>query len=321
MKMFSRLGVALITPTKLVINPRGDRHKPINWEALSRLVNFQIENKVNFLVPVGTTGESPTLSHLEHEEVVRFVVEKAVRKVKDDKGGGYKHVKVPVLAGTGSNNTAEAVSLTKAAKRDGADGVLSVSPYYNKPPRLGLLAHYREIADVGLPVILYNIEGRTAQNVPTEVVLQLAEEGSIVGVKEASGNLDQQIEIINEARKRGLDDFLVLSGDDNMTFDLMANGGHGVISVASNLIPDKMSSFMSYLQDEDSTQALKMHLHLLPLFKAMFFETNPIPVKTALSLVYPEHFGDTPHFRLPMCSMEHKNQERLESVLREYGLL
>ena len=294
--IFKGLGTALVTPFL------SDEALDIN--GIRALVSQQIEGGVNFLVPCGTTGESPTLNDLfpgEHLRVVLETVEIAAGRV-------------PVLAGTGSNSTREAIELTKESKKAGANGVLVVSPYYNKPMRNGFLDYYKRIAEAGLPVILYDIPPRTAKGVPTDVILQLAEEGLIVGMKWASGDFGQLMEII----KYRPQDFVVLSGDDNSTFPLMALGGDGVISVVSNIIPKGMKKFMLLMSNGEWHTARAIHYGLLDLMKAMFIETNPIPVKTALALMHPETFGA--YFRSPMMPMEEKNVEKLKGIIARYDL-
>lgn len=296
MKNFRGLGTALITP----FNKDGG----VYWEALERLVVSQINKGVDFLVPCGTTGESPTLNFDEHKKIMAVVVAAAKRA-----NGGAK-----ILAGTGANSTEESVDLTKEAKKVGADGVLVVSPYYNKPMPAGFLDYYRQIAKVGLPVVLYDIPGRTAKGVPTDVILQLAKEGSIYGLKWASGDINQLMDVIKGAP----DDFTVLSGDDNLTFPLMALGGDGVISVLSNLIPERMSAFVKMMLNEEWDAAREEHYWLLDLMRAMFIETNPIPVKTAMALA-----GMLPLavFRSPMSEMAPANLEKLKAILKNYLLL
>lgn len=293
---FSGLGTAMVTPFQ------GDGS--IHWDVLRWLVDMQIKGGVDFLVPCGTTGESPTLSHEEHMRVGECVVREA---------GG----RVPVLAGTGSNSTSEAVFLTESAKSFGASGVLVVSPYYNKPTPRGFVDYFAQIAQVGLPVILYDIPGRTAKGVPTDIMIELAREGLISGIKWASGDFNQLMDVLSAFPKEAS----VLSGDDNLTFPLMGLGGHGVISVLSNLIPGQMSQFVcSMRQGRDWEKARKTHFGLLPLMRSMFIETNPIPVKTALALVYPHVFSG-PNLRSPMFEMEKSHAADLEEILKENGLL
>jgi 4-hydroxy-tetrahydrodipicolinate synthase len=269
----------------------------VDWKALRRLVDFQIEAGVAGLVPVGTTGESPTLDGAECREVIRVTVEQA-------------RGRVPVIAGAGSNSTAEAVHYAKDAKEAGAQATLQVTPYYNKPTTDGILQHFRAVADaVDLPLVVYNIVGRTGKNIENPVMLELAKHPRIRAVKEASGDVNQMMDLI--AAKSA--DFAVLSGDDNLVYPLMALGGAGVISVASNIVPDRMVAMVGALLKGDFPAARRMHYELLPLFRAMFIETNPIPVKAALAMK--GMIAET--YRLPMCPLAPKSRERLASVLKE----
>jgi len=273
----------------------------LDEKALRRLVDFQIEGGVSGLVPVGTTGESPTLDPEECKRVIRIVVEQA-------------RGKVPVIAGAGSNSTSEAIHYAKDAKESGADATLQVGPYYNKPTSQGFLGHFRAIADaVDLPLIVYNIQGRTGKNIDNPTMLELAQHRNIVAVKEASGDIGQIMELI--AKKPA--EFTVLSGDDNLVFPIMALGGRGVISVVSNLVPQQMSRFVGAALKGDWDAARKMHYELLPLFKAAFIETNPIPIKAALAMR--GLIAET--YRLPMCAMAPKNRESLQATLKEMKLL
>ncbi len=291
--MFEGVYTALVTPFQ--------NNGSIDEAALRTLVDFQIEGGVAGLVPMGTTGESPTLSHEEHIKIIRLVVKQAANRV-------------PIIAGAGSNSTVEAVELTKKSKDLGVAATLQVAPYYNKPTQQGLYEHYSKIAqDVDLPLIVYNIPGRCGVNISNDTMLRLAEHKNIVAVKEATGNLPQAMELLS----RKPDNFNVLSGDDNMTFPLIALGGNGVISVVSNLIPKQMVDFVSQALDGNTAEARKRHYELLPLFKGLFVETNPIPIKAAMSMkglvreVY----------RLPMCPMQQTNREVLEKLLKSLGLL
>lgn len=278
-------------------------YSAIDWEAQERLIEMQVAARADFVAPCGTTGEAPTLSHEEHDQVVAFTV----KKIKG---------RIPVLAGTGSNSTDEAERLTEAAKTAGADGALVVMPYYNKPTIEGLRRHYRMIAKVGLPVILYDIPSRCGgKPAPAELILELANEGTICGLKWASGDR-KQLKAVLASRPS---DFVVLSGDDNLTLEVMCMGGNGVISVVSNLVPEWIVKFVNNLVNEDWKRAELQHHHLLPLMEAMFLETNPIPVKTALAMVYPKIFLEI--FRLPLCEMEEANKAKLKEVLRDYGLI
>jgi 4-hydroxy-tetrahydrodipicolinate synthase len=291
--MFQGVFTAIVTPF--------NKNKTINEEDLKKLVDFNIENGVSGIVPMGTTGESPTLNHDEHVHVIEIVC---------------KHVKgkVPVIAGTGSNSTKEALFMTSRAKDLGADASLQVAPYYNKPTQEGFYRHFKAIADeVDLPIIIYNIPGRTGKNIETDTIVRLAEHPNIVGVKEASGSLPQMMDVID----RTPDDFIVLSGDDNLTLPLMAAGGKGVISVASNIVPDRMSAMVSAGLEGDFKKMRKLHYELLPLFKVEFIETNPIPIKTALSMK-----GMVREvFRLPMCEMSGENKKKLKAVLKELKII
>ncbi|MCA9399860.1 MAG: 4-hydroxy-tetrahydrodipicolinate synthase [Candidatus Omnitrophica bacterium] len=291
--MFKGSIVALVTPfTKTGI----DEAK------IKELVNFQIENGTNGIVPCGTTGESPTLSHVEHHRVVEVTVE-AVNK------------RVPVIAGTGSNSTAEAVEFTQHAAKVGADGALVVTPYYNKPTQKGLYLHFKAVADsCDIPIILYNIEGRTARNIETETVARLAADcKNIVGVKEASGSL-QQMEDVHKACG---DDFLILSGDDALTLPMMDRGGVGVISVVANIVPGDVAAMIKAYNAGDKDEAKAINEKLKPLVEAMFVETNPIPVKKACELL-----GlCSGELRLPLCDMEESNLTRLKNAMEAYGLL
>lgn len=295
MHEFKGLGTALVTPF--------DDNLEINWSALDWLIHEQIDSGVDFLVPCGTTGESPTLSENEQIEVIEFVVKNAGNDL-------------PILAGTGSNNTTEAVRLTQRAYDAGADGALVVSPYYNKPQPEGLLDYYSNIHEIGLPIILYDVPSRTSREVPTELIIKLARMGVISGVKWASTDINQLMDIIKE----GLPFFTVFSGDDNFTFSSMALGGDGAISVVSNIIPQRMSIFFNSIKSGEWNDAREYNYQMLNLMRAMFTETNPIPVKTALSLMHPKIFGEKPNFRSPMSEMEPDNLEKLKEVLNAYKL-
>jgi 4-hydroxy-tetrahydrodipicolinate synthase len=269
----------------------------VDWKALRRLVDWQIEAGVTGLVPVGTTGESPTLDGTECREVIRVTVEQA-------------RGRVPVIAGAGSNSTSEAVHYAKDAKEAGAQATLQVTPYYNKPTTDGILQHFRAVADaVDLPLVVYNIAGRTGKNIENPVMLELAKHPRIRAVKEASGDINQMMDLI--AAKSA--DFAVLSGDDNLVYPLMALGGTGVISVASNIVPDRMVAMVGAMLKGDAAAARRMHYELLPLFRAMFIETNPIPVKAALAMK--GMIAET--YRLPMCPLVPKSREKLAAVLKD----
>jgi 4-hydroxy-tetrahydrodipicolinate synthase len=269
---------------------------------LRDLVEFHVANGTDGLVPCGTTGESPTLTHEEHKRVVEIVIEQAQGRI-------------PVVAGTGSNSTAEAIELTRHAAAAGAAGALLVSPYYNKPTQQGLFEHFRAIAQAApdLPLIVYNIQGRTAVNVETETLARLAQIPNIVGVKEASGSLDQMTAVILACGP----DFTVLSGDDNLTLPLMAVGGRGVISVVGNFLPREVAEVTHAALEGDWKQARELHLKLFPICKAMFIETNPIPVKEAMAMLGMLRA----EWRLPMCPMSPANREKLRHALVQAGVL
>jgi len=291
--MFTGVFTALVTPF--------NEKKEIDRECLKRIVQFQLDKGISGLVPVGTTGESPTVSHEENMDVIEMVV-KAVNG------------KVPVIAGTGSNSTDEAIRMTKIAKHIGADASLQVAPYYNKPTQEGLYQHFMAIADaVDLPMVVYNIQGRTGVNIETDTLMRLAKHDNIVAVKEASGDLNQMMEVI----RRKPSDFDVLSGDDNLALPLTLMGGNGVISVASNIIPKWMEEMIQAARKGDVEKAKTIHYELLPLFKAMFLETNPIPVKTAMA----EMGLIKEVFRLPLCKIADKNRAALIDTLKNQGLI
>jgi len=278
------------------------RNGEVDEATLAELVEFHVANATDGLVPCGTTGESPTLSHGEHKRVIELVI-KAARG------------RIPVVAGTGSNSTAEAIEMTVHAAKAGADGALLVSPYYNKPTQQGLYEHFKAIAQAApdLPLILYNIQGRTAVNVETETMARLAQIPNIVGVKEASGNLDQMTSVILACGP----DFSVVSGDDSLTLPLMAVGGRGVISVLANFLPREVAELAHAALDGDSKRARELHQRLFPICRAMFIETNPIPVKEAMAMLGMIRA----EWRLPMCPMTDANRERLRKVLLTAGIL
>jgi 4-hydroxy-tetrahydrodipicolinate synthase len=273
----------------------------LDEKALKRLVDMQVEAGIAGLVPVGTTGESPTLSGEECKRVIQIVVQQA-------------RGRVPVIAGAGSNCTSEAIEYARDAKEVGADATLQVSPYYNKPMTAGYLAHFRAIADaVDLPMIVYNIAGRTGKNIDNPTMIELAGHRNIVAVKEASGDIGQIMDLI--AKKPPA--FTVLSGDDNLVFPIMALGGAGVISVASNLVPEQMVKFVDAALKGDWNAARAMHYALLPLFKAIFIETNPIPIKAAMAM----KGLITESYRLPMCAPAPKSRDALQATLKDLKLL
>jgi 4-hydroxy-tetrahydrodipicolinate synthase len=284
--------VAIVTPF---------RNGKVDEEALRRLIEEQILAGTDGIAPCGTTGESTTLSHEEHDRVIEITVD-AVKK------------RVPVIAGTGSNSTAEALRLTKHAWEVGVDAALIVCPYYNRPTQEGLYLHYRAIAEeVPIPMIIYNIQGRTGVNMATETLARLAEIPNIVGVKEASGSLKQMSDVIRLCGP----DFSVLSGDDIFTLALMAIGGQGVISVISNIVPGDMASMVDAFAAGDLAKARSLHHRMSPLIDALFIETNPIPVKAALAMMGKIAYD----LRLPLCRMGEKNEAMLKKVMQEYGLI
>ena len=291
--MFKGSIVALVTPFK------GEK---VDEKSYRELVEFQIKNGTSGIVPCGTTGESPTLSVEEHERVIAVCIEAA-------------RGRVPVIAGTGSNSTAEAVELSKHAAKAGADACLVVTPYYNKPTNKGLYLHFKAVADsIDVPIILYNIAGRTGKNIEPEVMANLARDcKNIIGVKEASGSLEQMLRIKEICPKN----FLLLSGDDALTLPVLSIGGVGVISVAANIVPKDITAMIDAYNKGNLAKAQEINLKLLPLVKTLFIETNPIPVKTACELM------DlcSGALRLPMCSMTDENLAKLKVAMRNYGLL
>ena len=292
--MFKGAITAIVTP----FTEKGD----LDEESLRKLADFQIKSDIDGVVPCGTTGESPTLDYEEHEKVIEIVIDAA-------KG------RVPVIAGTGSNSAREAIEMTKKAADAGADASLQVCPYYNKPTQEGLYRHFSSIANaVDIPIIIYNIQGRTGVNMETPTLARLVNEHSnIVGVKEASGNISQMMDVISTLPKN----FTVLSGDDNLTLPLMVLGGKGVISVASNIAPKEMHELTQFALNGDFEKARKMHYELLPLFKGIFIETNPIPIKAALAMKGMINES----YRLPMCEMKSENKEKLRQILRDLKII
>ncbi len=290
---FQGSNVALVTPFR---NGRVDEAK------LRELVEFHVTHGTDGIVPCGTTGESPTLTHDEHLRVVATVVEAAAGRLA-------------VIAGAGSYATSEAIGLTREAERLGANAVLVVNPYYNKPTQEGLYRHFRAVAEAtALPVFVYNIQSRTAINVETDTLARLRRDcRNIVGVKEASGSLDQMSQVVAACGP----EFIVLSGDDNLTLPVMAVGGRGVISVIANIVPRDVVEMTHAALDGDWKRAREVHYKLFPLARAAFMETNPIPIKEAMALAGMIE----PEFRLPMCRMADANRERLRAVLTQYGLV
>jgi 4-hydroxy-tetrahydrodipicolinate synthase len=282
--------VALITPF---------RNGEVDYAGLGRLVGWHIEQGTDCLAPVGTTGESPTIDHEEHERVIATVVERAAGRIK-------------VMAGTGSNSTSEAIRLTKFARRAGADGALMVGPYYNKPTQEGYYRHFAAVAAaVDLPLVLYNIPGRTGSNILPETIARLAGLPTVVAVKEATGSLDQASQIAS------LCDLTILSGDDSLTLPLMSIGGQGVVSVVGNIVPRDLKALVSAFDAGRLAEAQQWHRRLFPLCRDMLgAATNPIPIKTAMRLLG----RDTGELRLPLCPVDAAGEARIRQTLAAYGL-
>ena len=290
--MFTGSLVAIVTPF---------RQGKVDERALAELIEWQISKGTNGIVPCGTTGESATLSHSEHNRVIELTVEVVRRRV-------------PVIAGTGSNSTEEAVALTKHAKQAGADGALLITPYYNKPTQEGLYRHYKAVAEaVDLPLVLYNIPGRTGVNMLPATIARLSSLKTVVGVKEGSGSVQQASDIVQMCGDR----LTVLAGDDSLTLPMMAVGGKGVITVTANIMPTEMAGLVKAFAEGRIDEARRIHFTLSPLFSALFFETNPIPVKEALGMM-----GKIdPELRLPLCPMSQDPREKLIRVLKDAALI
>jgi 4-hydroxy-tetrahydrodipicolinate synthase len=285
--------VAMVTPFR---NGKVDEAK------LKELVELHIANGTDGLIPCGTTGEAPSLSHAEHHRVVEVVVEAARGRIK-------------VVPGTGSYSTSDAIEMTQHAERAGAAGALVVNPYYNKPTQEGLYRHFRAVAEsVAIPILVYNIQSRTAVNVETATLTRLVRDvKNIVGVKEASGSLDQMSQVIAACGP----DFSVLSGDDNITLPLLAIGGSGVVSVIANIVPRETAELVHAALEGDWKRARDLHYRLFPLARAAFLETNPIPIKEMMAMAGMLE----PEFRLPMCRMSDGNREKLREIIKPYGLI
>lgn len=290
-EQFAGLTVALITPF---------RNGAVDEDAIRRLVDFHVEQGTDCISPCGTTGESPTLTHEEHERVIALVCEHAAGRVR-------------VMAGTGSNSTQEAIRLTRFAKQAGADAALMVAPYYNKPTQEGFYRHFAAVAEaVDLPIVLYNIPGRTARNMEPETVARLAEIPNIVAIKESTGSMDQASQILVSC------DLTLLSGDDSLTLPLMAIGGSGVVSVVGNIVPADVQAMMAAFRDGHVQEAQRWHARLFPLCRDMLgLSTNPIPIKAAMALLG----RDTGEVRLPLTPLSDAEREKLRTSLRNYGLL
>ncbi len=290
--MFRGCFTALVTPFK------GGK---VDEAAFRRLIEFQIENGVDGIVPCGTTGESATLTHDEHNRVVDIAIDAAAGRVK-------------VIAGAGSNSTGETVKLTRHAKEAGADGALLITPYYNKPTQAGLYEHYSIVAgEVDIPIILYNVPSRTGVNMSPETTGRLSKIDNIVGIKDATGD----IAVVTEVIERSVEGFEIISGDDFITMPMLAIGGQGVISVTSNIAPRKVSDMCRFFFEGNLDESRKLHYSLQPLHRVMFIETSPIPVKTALAAM---GIMDE-EFRLPLVALSDENRGKLDEVLKAYGLV
>lgn len=289
-EIFEGAMVALVTPF---------RRGKVDEKALKRLLDFHLQRKTDVIIPCGTTGESATMSHEEHRAVMSFVVE-------------YVNKRIPVICGAGSNNTEEALGLVKYAQKIKADGVLVVTPYYNKPTQEGLFKHYSYLAGkADIPMVLYNVPGRTGVSLAPETVARLAKIPTVVAIKEASGSLAQVDRILQ------LCDITVLSGDDGLTLPMMSVGARGVISVTANVVPHLVRDMVHAVFDGNFSLAKKIHRELVPLSDVLFIETNPIPVKTALAMMGKIR----KEFRLPLCVMKKENEEKLRRVLEKMGIL
>ncbi len=290
--MISGSLVAIITPFK---------KNKIDYDTLTKLIEFQIAGGTHGIVPCGTTGESPTLSHDEHRDVIKHTIEIVDKRV-------------PVIAGTGSNSTEEAINLTMYAEQAGADAALVIVPYYNKPTQEGMFQHFKAVAsNTGIPIILYNVPGRTSANMLPETVSRLRSKcNNIIGIKEASGSLTQASEILSQCGK----DFLLLSGEDALNFPLLAIGASGFITVTANIVPNDVAGLYNNFVACDYNACRDLHYKLLPLNEALFLETNPVPVKRALALMNMIEMG----CRLPLCEMSKSHLDKLKSVLKNYGL-
>lgn len=295
--MFKGSIVAIVTP----FSAKGGDFV-VDEKKLKELIEFHIKNGTSAIVPCGTTGESPTLSTAEHERVIEICIAASKKRI-------------PIIAGTGSNSTAEAVSLTQHAAKAGADAVLSVCPYYNKPSQRGIYLHFKAIAEsVDIPLILYNIPGRTGKNIEPETIAKLAQDcKNIIGVKEASGSLEQ-MQIIKQLCP---EKFLLLSGDDTLTLPILSVGGVGVISVIANILPKETAEVVSLFEKGEIEKARRLHYKLLPLMKALFIDSNPVPLKTAMGMLG----MCEPDVRLPLCEMSDENVSKLRKALKDYGLL
>ena len=288
--MFSGTFTALVTPFK--------SDETVDFDALTELIERQIDAGVDGVVPVGTTGESPTLSHDEHVEVIQCAVQTAAGRIQ-------------VIAGSGSNSTKEALTLTQKAIDAGVDGVLQITPYYNKPSQEGLFRHFSKLADLGAPVVLYNVPGRTSRQIDISTIVRLSEHPHIVAVKEAGGSVERVSAILDAC------DITVLSGDDGLAFPMIAVGATGVISVASNVAPEQVCNMVRAAQGGNMADARRLHNQLYPLFRDLFIDTNPIPVKAAMAMM-----GLTPEvYRLPLCELDDRARTQLRATLKALELI
>lgn len=288
--MFEGAYTAIVTPFT--------KNGAVDYERFRDLIEFQIAGGIDGIVPVGTTGESPTVDVKEHEKIVEVAIQTANKRVK-------------IIAGTGGNSTAEAIELTQHAKDAGADATLQVTPYYNKPNALGLTHHFAAVADLGLPVVLYNVPGRTGKEIPIDVVVELAKHPKVVAIKEAAGSVDRVSAILDRCKLQ------VLSGDDSLTLPMMSVGAVGVISVASNVAPKAVADLVHHALAGRWSEARALHARYYRLFADLFIDTNPIPVKTALVMM--GKIEDA--FRLPLCEMSEPLKTRLAETLRGVGLI
>lgn len=291
--MFEGTTVAIVTPFK---------NGAVDEKTLRDLVEFHVKNGTNAILPCGTTGESPTLSHEEHDKVIEICIDASNKRI-------------PILAGTGSNSTAEAIRLTKHAEKAGANGALVVTPYYNKPMQEGLYLHFKAVADaVKIPIVLYNIPGRCSRNIEPETMMRLANDcKNIIGVKEAAGSLEQMQTIKDICP----DDFILLSGDDALTLPLLKIGGKGVVSVVANFIPQDVNNMIDAFNNGDVSTAQALHDKMLPLVESMFCETNPAPIKEAMEILG----MCSADLRLPMCRITDESRTKVQKTLQNYGLL
>jgi 4-hydroxy-tetrahydrodipicolinate synthase len=280
---------AIVTPFR--------KNGVVDYDAFRKLIEMQIEAGVDGIVPVGTTGESPVLSFDEHKKVIEFVVKTVNRRTQ-------------VIAGTGANSTSEALELTRHAIDIGVDATLQVTPYYNRPSQEGLIKHFTAVAELGAPVVLYNIPSRTGREIEVSTVVKLAQHPNIIGLKEAGGSVDRVSAIVTQCK------ITVLSGDDSLTLPMMAVGARGVISVASNIIPGPIKKLTDHMLAGRLKEAMELHLKYYPLFRDLFIDTNPVPVKAALAMM-----GLIEEvYRLPLCEMSAANKEKLRETLKKVGV-